>query len=223
MIDKVDVKKMKVVAKELNSIVQPSIPIDLDAAKDVLYYDIREVCEMLEEGDEITSEAAKTIKEMGFTIPAGVSVQGDAEKKNVKKPASEIKMPKLEPKKEKKKAEAAPKAKPKKKAEAKPVSKKVAKKPAAKATEKKEVKKPAKKTQAKPVKTGTKNTDKFGLRADSKRSKVAMDLSTGKFTMSEIKEKYGDTHYNLLRQLEKNGYTVSYTKNKKIRVTKNKK
>lgn len=211
MIDKVDVKKMKVVAKELNSIVQPSIPIDLDAAKDVLYYDIREVCEMLEEGDELTLNAAKTIKEMGFTIPAGVSVQGDAEKKNVKKSASEIKMPKPEPKKEEKKVEAMP------------VSKKEVKKPAAKTTEKKVIKTPVKKPQTKSVKTGTKNTDKFGLRADSKRSKVAVDLSTGKFTMSEIKEKYGDTHYNLLRQLEKNGYTVSYNKNKKIRITKNKK
>lgn len=155
MIDKVDVKKMKVVAKELNSIVQPSIPIDLDADKEVLYYDIKEVCDMLEDGDELTSEAAKTIKEMGFTVPVGVVVQGAA-KKNIKKPASEIKMPKPEPKKEKKKAETKSKTKPKKKAEAKPTSKKVTKKPVAKVTEKKVPEKPAKKIETKKEKQKTK-------------------------------------------------------------------
>lgn len=71
-----DLKKMKQAGEELNSIVELNVPINLEVDdKELLTLDIEEVAAMLEKGDEISSETAETIKELGFDIPKGVVIK----------------------------------------------------------------------------------------------------------------------------------------------------
>lgn len=70
-----DLKRMKQAGEELNNVIQLDVPIDLDIDdKELLTLDIEEVAAMLEKGDEISSETAETIKELGFDIPKGVLI-----------------------------------------------------------------------------------------------------------------------------------------------------
>lgn len=76
-----DLKQMKQAGEELNTIIQLDVPIDLDIDdKELLTLDIEEVTAMLEKGDEISSETAGTIKELGFDIPKGVLIKEKIEK-----------------------------------------------------------------------------------------------------------------------------------------------
>ena len=60
------------------------------------------------------------------------------------------------------------------------------------------------------TKTTTKTTgrDSFGLQAGSKRSKAAAIMSKGA-TMADVKKRVGQTHYNLLKWLERQGHKVT--------------
>jgi len=60
------------------------------------------------------------------------------------------------------------------------------------------------------TKTNTKTTgrDRFGLHKGSKRSKAADIMSKGA-TMADVKKKVGQTHYNLLGWLAKQGHKVT--------------
>ena len=51
------------------------------------------------------------------------------------------------------------------------------------------------------------NLDRFGLRAGSKSSEIAEFLTQGR-TMTEVKETFGDVHYNLVKRLGEMGHTI---------------
>jgi len=62
--------------------------------------------------------------------------------------------------------------------------------------------------------------DAFGYRIGTKTSDIAADMLTGNFTMSEIKAKYNDTYYSIIRKMKECGYVVTTNESKKIIVTK---
>ncbi len=53
--------------------------------------------------------------------------------------------------------------------------------------------------------------DIFGFVAGSKTSEAVAHLASGNFTMKQIKEKFGSTFYNALKQLAARGGTVEKT------------
>lgn len=65
-------------------------------------------------------------------------------------------------------------------------------------------------------------TDQFGYRKNSKRSSVATDMTTGKYTMSELMKKYkSNQHFHsILIDLRSKGFKTSYTDDHKIVVKK---
>lgn len=79
----VDETRLRAAARDLNEVVKPEPSIDTNAEVERLMEEVAEVAALLAEGDEITTETAEVLKDLGIGIPEGVGVKKELSEKRV--------------------------------------------------------------------------------------------------------------------------------------------
>lgn len=180
-----DSQLMRKVAEEMNEVMGLEPPLPTNPGRD---------------GDSIYKEIVKESKEIDLKKDTGEfsdDVQAFLEKEGLWPGTKKSKKDRQEPVKDKTNEKEGDGKMAKKSAKKK---KKTAKKSKAKAVAKKSAKKSSKaQTKTTPAKNAGKN--EYGIRKGTTADKVCQLIATGKCTMSNIKEKTGTTHYNLVNKL----------------------